>query len=147
MLNRRLDTTQFTTKFDYLAMESPTIGQGNITNRNRQGDLSPIADCRNSPGVDPEPTQSETSNTYSAEQDIFLFSLAISNCKLVGFLWEDCIIQNGGRDLARYHQSRRVNLDPCLTWSLIDLRSAQVYCVAIFLVSQEVSLNFHRCCG
>ena len=29
----------------------------------------------------------------------------------------------------------------------IDLRSAQVYCVAIFLVSQEVSLNFHRCCG
>ena len=27
-----------------------------------------------------------------------------------------------------------------------DLRSAQVYCVAIFLVSQEVSLNFHRCC-
>ena len=35
-------------------------------------------------------------------------------------------------------------------WSIllfIDLRSAQVYCVAIFLVSQEVSLNFHRCCG
>ena len=32
-------------------------------------------------------------------------------------------------------------------WLLIDLRSAQVYCVAIFLVSQEVSLNFHRCCG
>ena len=31
--------------------------------------------------------------------------------------------------------------------SFIDLRSAQVYCVAIFLVSQEVSLNFHRCCG
>ena len=30
---------------------------------------------------------------------------------------------------------------------LVDLRSAQVYCVAIFLVSQEVSLNFHRCCG
>ena len=30
---------------------------------------------------------------------------------------------------------------------LIDLRSAQVYCVAIFLVSQEVSLNFHRFCG
>ena len=30
---------------------------------------------------------------------------------------------------------------------VIDLRSAQVYCVAIFLVSQEVSLNFHRCCG
>ena len=30
---------------------------------------------------------------------------------------------------------------------IIDLRSAQVYCVAIFLVSQEVSLNFHRCCG
>ena len=30
---------------------------------------------------------------------------------------------------------------------LIDLRSAQVYCVAIFLVSQEVFLNFHRCCG
>ena len=29
----------------------------------------------------------------------------------------------------------------------IDLRSAQVYCVAIFLVSQEVSLNFHRFCG
>ena len=28
-----------------------------------------------------------------------------------------------------------------------DLRSAQVYCVAIFLVSQEVSLNFHRLCG
>ena len=27
---------------------------------------------------------------------------------------------------------------------LIDLRSAQVYCVTIFLVSQEVSLNFHR---
>ena len=31
--------------------------------------------------------------------------------------------------------------------AVIDLRSAQVYCVAIFLVSQEVSLNFHRCCG
>ena len=30
---------------------------------------------------------------------------------------------------------------------LFDLRSAQVYCVAIFLVSQEVSLNFHRFCG
>ena len=30
---------------------------------------------------------------------------------------------------------------------IIDLRSAQVYCVAIFLVSQEVSLNFHRFCG
>ena len=30
---------------------------------------------------------------------------------------------------------------------IFDLRSAQVYCVAIFLVSQEVSLNFHRCCG
>ena len=29
----------------------------------------------------------------------------------------------------------------------ISLTSAQVYCVAIFLVSQEVSLNFHRCCG
>ena len=28
--------------------------------------------------------------------------------------------------------------------TFIDLRSAQVYCVAIFLVSQEVSLNFHR---
>ena len=32
-------------------------------------------------------------------------------------------------------------------WAFIDLRSAQVYCVAIFLVSQEVSLNFHRLCG
>ena len=30
---------------------------------------------------------------------------------------------------------------------IIDLRSVQVYCVAIFLVSQEVSLNFHRFCG
>ena len=30
---------------------------------------------------------------------------------------------------------------------IIDLRTAQVYCDWIFLVSQEVSLNFHRCCG
>ena len=30
---------------------------------------------------------------------------------------------------------------------VFDLRSAQVYCFAIILVSQEVSLNFHRCCG
>ena len=34
-----------------------------------------------------------------------------------------------------------------LGYAIIDLRSAQVYCVAIFLVSQEVSLNFHRLCG
>ena len=29
----------------------------------------------------------------------------------------------------------------------IDLRSAQVYCNAIFLVGQEVYLNFHHFCG
>ena len=28
-----------------------------------------------------------------------------------------------------------------------DLRTAQVYCDPIFLVSQEVSLNFHHFCG
>ena len=30
---------------------------------------------------------------------------------------------------------------------VIDLRTAQVYCDPIFLVSQEVSLNFHHFCG
>ena len=29
----------------------------------------------------------------------------------------------------------------------IDLRTAQVYCDPIFLVSQEVYLNFHHFCG
>ena len=36
------------------------------------------------------------------------------------------------------------------SWCFCGIRlltSAQVYCVAIFLVSQEVSLNFHHCCG
>ena len=33
---------------------------------------------------------------------------------------------------------------PC---RVIDLRIAQVYCDPIFLVSQEVSLNFHHFCG
>ena len=42
-----------------------------------------------------------------------------------------------GMNMQRVH----INID------FIDLRSAQVYCVAIFLVSQEVSLNFHRFCG
>ena len=41
---------------------------------------------------------------------------------------------------------RYPELNKCFVW-FIDLRSAQVYCVAIFLVSQEVSLNFHRFCG
>ena len=31
--------------------------------------------------------------------------------------------------------------------SFIDLRTAQVYCDPFFLVSQEVSLNFHHFCG
>ena len=31
--------------------------------------------------------------------------------------------------------------------NLIDLRTAQVYCDWIILVSQEVSLNFHHFCG
>ena len=31
--------------------------------------------------------------------------------------------------------------------ALIDLRTAQVYWDAIFLVSQEVYLNFHHFCG
>ena len=30
---------------------------------------------------------------------------------------------------------------------IIDLRGAQVYWDAIFLVSQEVYLNFHHFCG
>ena len=41
----------------------------------------------------------------------------------------------------------RVTMFEPHNYVFIDLRSAQVYCVAIFLVSQEVSLNFHRCCG
>ena len=41
----------------------------------------------------------------------------------------------------------RPAIAPSATACVIDLRSAQVYCVAIFLVSQEVSLNFHRFCG
>ena len=36
-----------------------------------------------------------------------------------------------------------------IRWLMIELQEngAQVYCVAIFLVSQEVSLNFHRFVG
>ena len=41
----------------------------------------------------------------------------------------------------------RTDLEFILNAVVIDLRSAQVYCVAIFLVSQVVSLNFHRFCG
>ena len=44
-------------------------------------------------------------------------------------------------------EDRREPSGPMRKDVVIDLRSAQVYCVAIFLVSQEVSLNFHRCCG
>ena len=34
----------------------------------------------------------------------------------------------------------------CEWETLIDLRTAQVYCDPIFLVSQEVYLNFHHFC-
>ena len=59
-------------------------------------------------------------------RDVFFFSLICAN--------------------TTYTENILVNLDWNQCIMLIDLRSAQVYCVAIFLVSQEVSLNVHRCC-
>ena len=37
-------------------------------------------------------------------------------------------------------------LSPGQRQAIIDLRTAQVYCDPIFLVSQEVYLNFHHFC-
>ena len=76
-------------------------------------------------------------NVSILENDLGLFSLDFNSE----------IIQVDSRPEVR--KSLIITLSFFLTWSwkIIDLRTAQVYWDAIFLVSQEVYLNFHHFCG